>query len=129
MVVSNLNLKPGKCVDIKGHVPEDSKGFAINLGKDSSAIALHFNPRFDHHGDVNTIVCNSKDAVGWGQEQRETAFPFKRGQKTQICIHFDKEQLTIKLEDGQEMKFPNRLGLEVNMAEMLLSDHRCPAFS
>ena len=112
LVINNLHVKCGQCVDIKGVIEPEAKSFAINLGQDSSAIVLHFNPRFEHLGDINTIVCNSKDASGWGEEQRESAFPFKQGEKTEVCVHFDKEQLTIKLQDGQEMKFPNRLGLD-----------------
>uniref|UniRef100_A0A452UIQ5 Galectin domain-containing protein n=1 Tax=Ursus maritimus TaxID=29073 RepID=A0A452UIQ5_URSMA len=37
--------------------------FVLNLGKDSDNLCLHFNPRFEAHGDVNTIVCNSKDGA------------------------------------------------------------------
>nr|AQN68856.1 galectin-1 [Andrias davidianus] len=112
LVINNLNLKAGKCVDITGDIPKDSKCFAINLGKDCCNLVLHFNPRFDHLGDVNTIVCNSKDAEAWGEEQRECAFPYQQGDKVEVCIHFDKEELTMKLPKGQEIKFPNRLGLE-----------------
>ncbi|KAJ1173627.1 hypothetical protein NDU88_005456 [Pleurodeles waltl] len=112
MVVHNLNLKRGKCIDIKGMIPSDATCFVINLGNDNSDIGLHFNPRFDHEGDVNTIVCNSKAAGNWGEEQRETAFPFKQGEKTEICVHLEQDDLIIKLPGGQEMKFPNRLGLE-----------------
>ncbi|XP_078540183.1 16 kDa beta-galactoside-binding lectin-like [Lissotriton helveticus] len=112
MEVHNLNLQLGKCLDIKGMIPADAKCFVINLGKDNSDIALHLNPRFDHEGDVDTIVCNSKAAGSWGEEQRETAFPFKQGEKTEICIHLDQDHLTIKFPGGQEMSFPNRLGLQ-----------------
>ena len=51
----------------------------LNLGKDDNNLCLHFNPRFNAHGDINTIVCNSKDAGAWGTEQRESAFPFQPG--------------------------------------------------
>lgn len=51
----------------------------MNLGKDASHLGLHFNPRFDAHGDVNTIVCNSKKVEEWGAEHRETVFPFQKG--------------------------------------------------
>uniref|UniRef100_Q7M2S1 Galectin (Fragments) n=1 Tax=Sus scrofa domesticus TaxID=9825 RepID=Q7M2S1_PIG len=36
---------------------------------DSNNLCLSFNPRFDMHGDINTIVCNSKGGA-WGAEQR-----------------------------------------------------------
>lgn len=58
--------------------------FALNLGKDDNNMCLHFNPRFNIHGDINTIVCNSKDGGAWGAEQRETAFPFQPGSVAEV---------------------------------------------
>ena len=86
--------------------------FVLNLGKDGDNLCLHFNPRFEAHGDVNTIVCNSKDGGAWGEEHRESAFPFQPGTVTEVCISFDQADLTIKLPDGYTFKFPNRLNLE-----------------
>ena len=56
----------------------------MNLGKDASNLGLHFNPRFDAHGDVNTIVCNSKKVEEWGAEHRETVFPFQKGGTAEV---------------------------------------------
>lgn len=112
LVASNLNLKPGECLRVRGEVAPDAKSFVLNLGKDSNNVCLHFNPRFDIHGDINTIVCNSKDDGAWGTEQRESAFPFQPGNVTEVCISFDQTDLTIKLPDGNTFKFPNRLNLE-----------------
>lgn len=58
--------------------------FVMNLGKDATHLGLHFNPRFDAHGDVNTIVCNSKKVEEWGAEQRETVFPFQKGAPAEV---------------------------------------------
>lgn len=58
--------------------------FAVNVGKDSSTLMLHFNPRFDCHGDVNTIVCNSKEDGTWGEEDRKADFPFQHGDKIEV---------------------------------------------
>uniref|UniRef100_A0AC11B2Q9 Galectin 1 n=1 Tax=Ovis aries TaxID=9940 RepID=A0AC11B2Q9_SHEEP len=86
--------------------------FSLNLGKDDNNLCLHFNPRFEAHGDINTIVCNSKDGGAWGAEQRESAFPFQPGSVAEVCVSFNETDLTIKLPDGYEFKFPNRLNLE-----------------
>lgn len=64
----------------------------MNLGKDATFLGLHFNPRFDAHGDVNTIVCNSKKVEEWGAEHRETVFPFQKGGTAEvrhayICVY------------------------------------------
>ncbi|XP_037371112.1 galectin-1 [Talpa occidentalis] len=112
LVASNLNLKPGESLKVVGEVAPDAKSFVLNLGKDSDNLCLHFNPRFDAHGDSNTIVCNSKDGGAWGVEHREPAFPFQPGSVVEVFISFDKADLTIKLPDGHTFKFPNRLSLE-----------------
>lgn len=93
-------------------LPPVAPSFVLNLGKDSDNLCLHFNPRFNMHGDANTIVCNSKDGGAWGTEQRESAFPFQPGSVMEVCISFDKADLTITLPDGYSFKFPNRLNLE-----------------
>lgn len=64
--------------------PPCAPSFVLNLGKDGDNLCLHFNPRFDAHGDANTIVCNSKDGGAWGAEQRETAFPFLPGSVAEV---------------------------------------------
>lgn len=56
----------------------------MNLGKDATLLGLHFNPRFDAHGDVNTIVCNSKKVEEWGAEHREAVFPFQKGGTAEV---------------------------------------------
>ncbi|XP_021543326.1 galectin-1 [Neomonachus schauinslandi] len=112
LIASNLNLKPGECLRVQGEVAPEAKSFSLNLGKDSDNLCLHFNPRFEAHGDVNTIVCNSRNAGAWGVEHRESTFPFLPGSVMEVCISFDETELTIKLPDGYLFKFPNRLNLE-----------------
>ncbi|XP_040847062.1 galectin-1 [Ochotona curzoniae] len=109
---SNLNLQPGQSICVRGGVAPDAKSFVLNLGQDSNNLCLHFNPRFNCHGDANTIVCNSKENSVWGKEHREQAFPFQPGSDVEVSITFDKAELTIKLPDGYTFKFPNRLNLE-----------------
>ncbi|XP_019377862.1 PREDICTED: 16 kDa beta-galactoside-binding lectin-like [Gavialis gangeticus] len=109
--VTHLNIQPGGSIRVKGKILPDAKGFALNVGKDSSNLMLHFNPRFDCHGDVNTIVCNSREDGAWGAEEREMDFPFQQGDKTEICISFDTAELKVGLAD-KEIVFPNRLSLE-----------------
>ncbi|XP_010190727.1 PREDICTED: 16 kDa beta-galactoside-binding lectin [Mesitornis unicolor] len=111
LVVTQLDVQPGECVKVKGKIKSDAKGFAVNVGKDSSTLMLHFNPRFDCHGDVNTIVCNSKQDGTWGEEDRKADFPFQLGDKIEICISFNETEVTVKLPEA-EFQFPNRLGME-----------------
>ncbi|XP_075704441.1 galectin-1-like [Rhinoderma darwinii] len=111
LVVTNLHLEPGHCVEIKGFIPPDCKGFAINLGENASHFLLHFNPRFDLHGDVQKIVCNSKEADCWGSEQREDSFPFQQGAETTICFEYQSDKITVKLSSGEQFSFPVRVAL------------------
>ncbi|XP_006118988.2 galectin-1 [Pelodiscus sinensis] len=112
LVCTNIGLKAGKRVGVKGEISAGAKSFVLNLGKDPSSIVLHFNARFDVHGDVRTIVCNSKDKGEWGAEQRESAFPFQEGSQVEIFITHDMSNLTIDLPNQHQFKFPNRLGLK-----------------
>uniref|UniRef100_A0A452HI56 Galectin n=1 Tax=Gopherus agassizii TaxID=38772 RepID=A0A452HI56_9SAUR len=112
MVLTHLKVQPGECIAVKGTVPPDAKSFALNMGRAGSDLALHFNPRFESHGDTCIIICNSLQGGEWGQEQREPDFPFQQGQDAKICISFDDQELTVALPGEQQLKFPNRLGLE-----------------
>ncbi|NXS49339.1 LEG4 protein, partial [Balaeniceps rex] len=111
-VCTNLGLKPGQRLTVKGKIASSAKGFVINLGKDASNVGLHFNPRFDAHGDVNTIVCNSKKVEEWGAEHRETVFPFQKGSTAEITFIINPSDMAIHL-PGHQFTFPNRLGLSV----------------
>ncbi|KAH0630476.1 hypothetical protein JD844_013528 [Phrynosoma platyrhinos] len=139
MALSHLSIKPGDCIKVKGKVAPHAKrfvlvlysdmsafgqalrlihffsgfelldvvppfaSFALNLGRDGSNLILHFNPRFESLGDVRTIVCNSKESGEWGSELRESIFPFEYGEQTKV---------TVKIDEGHEIKIPNRLGFE-----------------
>ncbi|XP_041882837.1 16 kDa beta-galactoside-binding lectin-like [Corvus kubaryi] len=111
VVVTQLDVEPGEYIKVKGKIQSDAKGFAVNVGKNSNTLMLHFNPRFDCHGDVNTLVCNSKEDGMWGEEDRKADFPFQHGDKIEMCISFDETEATVKLSEA-EFKFPNRLGMD-----------------
>uniref|UniRef100_A0A452I9B7 Galectin n=1 Tax=Gopherus agassizii TaxID=38772 RepID=A0A452I9B7_9SAUR len=113
IVCTNMGVKAGKRIGVKGEIAAGAKSFVLNLGKDQANVVLHFNPRFDAHGDVRTIVCNSMDKGEWGAEQRESAFPFQEGTNVEIFITHDPSNLTIALPNNHQFKFPNRLGLQV----------------
>ncbi|XP_054832065.1 16 kDa beta-galactoside-binding lectin-like [Eublepharis macularius] len=120
LVISHLKIKAGQCLKVKGCVMPEAKSFAVNLGRNGSDLILHFNPRFSCHGDTRTVVCNSMAGGEWGEELRESLFPFQQGEETKISISFDEKEVKVKLHGDQELKFPNRLGLE--SAEFLSVD-------
>uniref|UniRef100_A0A672YAH9 Galectin n=2 Tax=Sphaeramia orbicularis TaxID=375764 RepID=A0A672YAH9_9TELE len=105
-----MSFKEGHELKIRVKPKDDCSTFAINIGHDSDNIAMHFNPRFEHEGDYNTIVCNSASGGCWGDEHREMKFPFVRGEECKFYINYNNEQFYIKLPDGSMMNFPNRLG-------------------
>ncbi|XP_059188468.1 lectin, galactoside-binding, soluble, 2b [Centropristis striata] len=110
MKVQDMSFKEGQEFKIRVKPKDDCDAFSINIGHDAENIAMHFNPRFDHGGDVNTIVFNSLSGGGWGDEHREGNFPFARGEECKFHINFNMEQFYIKLPDGSMVNFPNRLG-------------------
>ncbi|KAK9405814.1 16 kDa beta-galactoside-binding lectin-like [Crotalus adamanteus] len=110
MRVLDLSVKSGDCIKLKGKIHQGAKSFAINLGRDDSNLAIHLNARFEAHGDVKKIVCNSKSNGQWGAEVRSSIFPFQEGAEIKICLCYQADDIKVKL-DGQEISFPNRLGL------------------
>ncbi|XP_015229513.1 lectin, galactoside-binding, soluble, 2b [Cyprinodon tularosa] len=110
MKVKDMTFKMGQELKVRVRPDDDSERFAINIGHDPENIAMHFNPRFDYGGAENIIVCNSMSGGSWGEEQRDSFFPFVRGEECKFYINFNNEQFYIKLPDGTMMNFPNRLG-------------------
>lgn len=45
---------------------------------------MHINPRFNAHGDENTVVCNSYQGGSWCEEHREGGFPFHQGEEFKV---------------------------------------------
>ncbi|XP_033016328.1 16 kDa beta-galactoside-binding lectin-like [Lacerta agilis] len=112
LVVTYLDLQHGETLKMKGKILPDCKEFAVDLGQDSDHIALHFNPRFDCKGDVNTIVCNSKENGEWGEEQRETNFPFEQDGNVELSFTFLPDEIKVLVAEGHEISILNRLGLK-----------------
>ncbi|KAM4045211.1 galectin-1-like [Anomaloglossus baeobatrachus] len=111
VVGTNINLQPGHCLEVKGFIPKDCKRFEINLGQNAANYVIHFNPRFDHGGDVRKIICNSKQADTWGTEQRESVFPFQQGSETTVCFEYQTDKINIKLPSEETFSFPVRMAL------------------
>ncbi|XP_060101473.1 galectin-1 [Heteronotia binoei] len=109
---TNIRIAPGQRVAVKGDIPAGPKSFVVNLGKKDDELMLHFNARFDAHGDVRTIVCNSKSGSQWGKEHRESNFPFQEGTTAEIIFSHNKNEMTITLPGNSEFKVPNTSGQE-----------------
>ncbi|XP_066214442.1 galectin-2 [Saccopteryx leptura] len=104
--ILNMDMKLGTTLKIKGKIANDADGFAINLGQGAEKLALHFNPRFGE----STIVCNSRDGNNWGKEQREGHICFSPGSEVKFTVTFERDEFKVKLPDGHQLTFPNRLG-------------------
>nr|XP_015853288.2 galectin-2 [Peromyscus maniculatus bairdii] len=103
--VTNLNMKLGMSLKIKGKIHENVDRITINLGQGKDKLNLHFNPRFNE----STIVCNSCDGGRWGQEQRDNHMCFSPGAEVKFTVAFQNE-FKVTLPDGHTVTFPNRLG-------------------
>ncbi|XP_073447422.1 galectin-1-like isoform X2 [Aquarana catesbeiana] len=112
LTLNNFVVKPGHSVEVEGFIPKDCKVFAINFGKDENNLVLHFAPRFDHLGYKNTIALNSMVDGVWGEEQRESFFPFQEGTDTTVCFHFEQDKIIINLPTGNPLSIPVRFPIE-----------------
>ncbi|XP_051817846.1 galectin-1-like isoform X1 [Antechinus flavipes] len=111
IVAYKMSLRHGNCIKIVGDIPRDAKHCMINLGKDEFNIGLHFNPRFNYQNSIKKIICNSRNDGMWGKELQEHNFPFVLGTTMEISIIFEAHGFKVKLPDGFEFTFPNRLKL------------------
>ncbi|XP_043823657.1 galectin-1-like [Dromiciops gliroides] len=124
MVFQKLNLHPGEHMKILGDIPPDAKHFGLNLGKDKINLALYFNSRFSAYGHINLIYCNSLEVGTWGQEEKEIHFPFVPGSRVEIGITFEGSHFTIRLPEGFQFNFPNRLILDKMCFFGIIGDFR-----
>ncbi|XP_068416850.1 galectin-2 [Eschrichtius robustus] len=104
--IMNMDMKVGTTLKIKGKIADDADGFVINLGQGTDKLNLHFNPRFGE----STVVCNSRDGNSWGQEQRDSHMCFSPGSEVKLLVTFENNEFKVKLPDGHQLTFPNRLG-------------------
>uniref|UniRef100_A0A3Q0R2N2 Galectin n=1 Tax=Amphilophus citrinellus TaxID=61819 RepID=A0A3Q0R2N2_AMPCI len=106
-----------KCMEIRAFsfqapLQWNCSKFELNIGPNEDRIALHFNPRFNAKGNINTIVCNSFEAGRWCEEKREKTFPFCQGQEFKIVIKFILSEFVVTLPCDSTIHFPNRFGAE-----------------
>ncbi|XP_003443163.1 galectin-2 [Oreochromis niloticus] len=109
--LKNVDLRAGDELKIKGVILHDAERFQIDLGCDADDLALHFNPRFHDDTDGAVLVCNSKIAGCWGDEKREIHNPLQRGADVKIVLKLAEDMFEVELPDGQEVQFPNRVGM------------------
>ncbi|XP_068107642.1 galectin-1-like [Hyperolius riggenbachi] len=112
VLMTNLQLKQGQSVEVKGFIPQDAKYFAVTMGKDASNLALFFGARFESHGDINKIILNSRQANSWGAEVKEDSFPFWQGAETTVCFTFYGYKITTCLPSGEQITFPLRFEMD-----------------
>ncbi|KAM4531810.1 beta-galactoside-binding lectin-like [Odontesthes bonariensis] len=112
MVINDMSFKVGQTLTLVGEVKPDAATFSINIGHRDQHIALHINPRFNLHGDKNTVVCNSNHGGDWGEEHRERDFPFHQGKEFKIITMFTSAGFVMVLSNGCIIRFPNRLGAQ-----------------
>uniref|UniRef100_A0A8C2SF62 Galectin n=1 Tax=Capra hircus TaxID=9925 RepID=A0A8C2SF62_CAPHI len=103
---SGLSPPNGDTRDSECPTLRDQEGFVINLGQGTDKLNLHFNPRFGE----STIVCNSRDGKSWGAEQRDNHMCFSPGSEVKLIVTFENNEFKVKLPDGHQLTFPNRLG-------------------
>ncbi|RVE69362.1 hypothetical protein OJAV_G00077380 [Oryzias javanicus] len=112
MIIKNMSFKVGQTLTVVGVTKPDATNFVLNIGPNEQDITFHLNPRFNAHGDENTVVCNSYEGGCWGQEVREGGFPFQQGEEFKIGVEFRPAEFVVTLSDGSTICFPNRMSAE-----------------
>ncbi|XP_061566989.1 galectin-1-like [Cololabis saira] len=126
--LKNVHLRSGDKLKVKGEILHDAERFQIDLGCDSNDLALHFNPRFHDDTDGTVLVCNSKIAGCWGDEKREIDKPLQRGSDVKIVLKLSGDVFEVELPDGQEVQFPNRVGMDVISYIRVAGDFKLTSF-
>ncbi|CAG5897485.1 unnamed protein product [Menidia menidia] len=126
--LKNADLKIGDKLKIKGEILHDAERFQIDLGCDSDDLALHFNPRFHDDADGAVLVCNTKTAGCWGDEKREIHNPLQRGCDVKIELKLSGDMFEVELPDGEEVQFPNRVGMDVISYVRVAGDFKLTSF-
>ncbi|KAF5912612.1 hypothetical protein HPG69_006200 [Diceros bicornis minor] len=85
--ITNMDMRLGTTLRIKGKIASDADSFVINLGQGTDKLNLHFNPRFRE----STIICNSRDGNSWGKEQRENHICFSAGSEVKFIVTFEND--------------------------------------
>ncbi|XP_029015902.1 lectin, galactoside-binding, soluble, 2a [Betta splendens] len=128
VIIQNMSFKVGQTMTIVGVAKPDAGDFAVNIGPNKEEIVLHINPRFNAHGDENTVVCNSYQGGIWCEEHREGGFPFSQGEEFKIIIEFTPTEFLVTLPDGSNIHFPNRMGAEKYSITNIEGDARLCSF-
>ncbi|XP_064408622.1 galectin-9-like [Latimeria chalumnae] len=101
-------LHDGKMMLIQGQILPNAKRFAINLLCGDGNIAFHFNPRFDE--STPTVVCNTKQSLCWGQEERKH-MPFQRGVYFELIINVKSHCFQVSVNGQHFLEYRHRLPL------------------
>ncbi|XP_014644444.1 PREDICTED: galectin-8 isoform X1 [Ceratotherium simum simum] len=107
-------LDPGTLIVVRGHVPNDSDRFQVDLQCGSSVkpradVAFHFNPRFKR---TNCIVCNTLKNEKWGWEEITYDMPFKKERSFEIVLMVLKDKFQVAVNGKHILLYAHRISPE-----------------
>ncbi|XP_032955397.1 galectin-8 isoform X3 [Rhinolophus ferrumequinum] len=107
-------LVPGTLIVIRGHVPDYSDRFQVDLQCGSSVkpradVIFHFNPRFKR---THCIVCNTLKNERWGREEITYDMPFKKEKSFEIVIMVLKEKFQVAVNGKHTLLYAHRMSPE-----------------
>ncbi|XP_058398951.1 galectin-8 isoform X3 [Diceros bicornis minor] len=107
-------LDPGTLIVVRGHVPNDSDRFQVDLQCGSSVkpradVAFHFNPRFKR---TNCIVCNTLKSEKWGWEEITYDMPFKKERSFEIVLMVLKDKFQVAVNGKHILLYAHRISPE-----------------
>ncbi|XP_053708365.1 beta-galactoside-binding lectin-like [Synchiropus splendidus] len=110
LTIKNIPFKIGQTLTVKGVADAHSTNFEVNICPDESDVALHINPRFKRHTDVNTVVCDYLQGGQWLNRVTTEEFPFQQGAEFTITVAFSPGEFLVTFADATTIHYPNHLG-------------------
>ncbi|KAJ8368694.1 hypothetical protein SKAU_G00087220 [Synaphobranchus kaupii] len=116
------SVKTGMSVYFQGSIPDDIKGFSINLlcgEKDGCDNAFHFNPRFE---SANLVVFNTFRNGSWEEEERVNEMPFSKGEDFEMVIVITAEGYQVNVNGSPFHFFKHRFPVDQVSAIQIKED-------
>nr|XP_008527122.1 PREDICTED: galectin-8 isoform X2 [Equus przewalskii] len=102
-------LEPGTLIVVRGHVPNDSDRFQVDLQCGSSVKPRADDPRFKRS---NCIVCNTLKNEKWGWEEITYDMPFKKERSFEIVFMVLKDKFQVAVNGKHILLYAHRISPE-----------------
>ncbi|XP_027997510.2 galectin-3 [Eptesicus fuscus] len=100
-------VMPRMLITVMGIIKLNANSLVLDF-KRGNDVAFHFNPRFNEN-NKRVIVCNSNVNNNWGQEERQTIFPFESGKPFKIQVLVELDHFKVAVNDAHLLQYNHRV--------------------